>query len=101
MNSCLVEPQSYGATNKKTLGHTLIDKLVGNDNLVSMNTPDHHELDAAWLLCIDALQSIRQYTFDPGDFEAATVAVLCKAIELTAKKEVEICYKQNGSTLSN
>jgi hypothetical protein len=76
-------------------------KQVGNDNLVSMTTPDQHELDAAWELCIDALQAIRQYTFDPGDFDAATVAVLCRAIELTAKKEVEICYKRSGSTLTN
>jgi hypothetical protein len=66
-----------------------------------MKTPDQHELDAAWELCIDALQAIRQYTFDPGDFEAASVAVLCRAIELTAKKEVEICYKQSGFTLTN
>jgi flagellar biosynthesis/type III secretory pathway chaperone len=86
---------------KKVLGHTLIDKLVDDDNLASMTTPDQHELDAAWELCIDALQAIRQYTFDPGDFEAASVAVLCKAIELTAKKEVQICYKQNGSTSNN
>ena len=66
-----------------------------------MKTPDQHEIDAAWELCIDALQAIRQYTFDSGDFEAASVAVLCKAIELTAKKEVEICYKQNGFTSTN
>jgi hypothetical protein len=62
-----------------------------------MTTPEQHEIDAAWALCIDALQSIRQYTFNPGDFEAASIAVLCKAIELTAKKEVEICYKKNSS----
>jgi hypothetical protein len=66
-----------------------------------MKTPDQHEIDAAWGLCIDALQAIRQYTLDPGDFDAATVAVLCKAIELTAKKEVEICYKQSGFTSTN
>jgi hypothetical protein len=86
---------------KKILGHTLIDKLVNNDNLASMTTPDQRETDAAWELCIDALQAIRQYTFDPGDFDAATVAVLCRAIELTAKKEVEICYKQSGTTSTN
>jgi hypothetical protein len=86
---------------KKVLGHTLIDKLVNNDNLASMTTPDQHELDAAWELCIDALQAAQRYTFDPGDFEAATVALLARAIELTAKKEVEICYKQNGSTSTN
>ena len=66
-----------------------------------MKTPDQHETDAAWLLCIDALQAIRQYTFDPGDFEAASVAVLCRAIELTAKKEVQICFKQNSSISNN
>ena len=86
---------------KKVLGHTLIDKLVDDDNLASMTTPDQHELDAAWELCIDALQAVQRYTFDQGDFEAASVAVLCKAIELTAKKEVQICYKQNGSTSNN
>ncbi len=66
-----------------------------------MKTPDQHETDAAWELCIDALQAIRQYTFDPGDFEAASIAVLCRAIELTAKKEVQICFKQNSSISNN
>ncbi len=98
VNSCLVEPLSYDATKKKELGHTLIDKRVNDDNLCGMTTPDQHELDAAWELCIDALQAIQRYTFDPGDFDAATVAVLCRAIELTAKKEVEICYKKNSSS---
>lgn len=70
---------------------------VNNDNLASMTTPDQHEIDVAWALCIDALQAIRQYTFDPGDFDAASIGVLCKAIELLAKKEVEICYKKNSS----
>jgi hypothetical protein len=97
VNSCLVEPLSYCSTNKKTLGQTLIDKRVNNDTLQSMNTPDQHETDAAWELCIDALQAVRKYNFDPGDFEAASVAVLCRAIELTTKKEVEICYKKNSS----
>jgi len=101
VNSCLVEPQCYDAFNKKTLVFTPMYKQVNNDNLASMTTPDQHELDAAWLLCIDALQAVQRYTFDQGDFEAASVAVLCKAIELTAKKEVEICYKQSGSTLTN
>jgi hypothetical protein len=86
---------------KKVLGHTLIDKLVGNDNLASMNTPDHNETAAAQELSIEAWHLAKQYTFDPGDFEAATVALLARAIELTAKKEIEICYKQNGSTLNN
>ena len=101
MDSCLVEPQSYNASNKKTLGQTLVDNRVNNDTLASMTTPDQHELDAAWELCIDALQHIRQYTFDPGDFEAASIAVLCKAIELTAKKELEICFKQNATITNN
>ena len=47
-----------------------------------MTTPDQHETDAAWELCIDALQAVRNYTNDPGDFEAATVALLHRAIEL-------------------
>ena len=66
-----------------------------------MKTPDEQENDAAWLLCIDALHAVRQYTFDPGDFEAASIAVLCRAIELTAKKEVQICFKQNSSISNN
>ena len=84
---------------KKTLGQTLIDKRVNNDTLQSMTTLDQHETDAAWELCIDALQAVRNYTNDPGDFEAATVALLHRAIELTTKKEVEICYKKNTTTL--
>jgi hypothetical protein len=97
VNSCLVEPQSYDRTTKKSLGQTPMYKQVVNDNLQRMTTPDQHELDAAWELCIDALQSIQRYTFDHGDFEAASIAVLCRAIELTAKKEVELCYKKNSS----
>jgi hypothetical protein len=101
VNSCLVEPQSYDASNKKTSVFTPIYKRVNNDNLVSMNTPDHHETVAAQELCVTAIQSVKQYTFDPGDFEAATVALLARAIELTAKKEMTICFKQSSSTLTN
>lgn len=78
-----------------------MDKLVNNDNLANMTTLDHHETIAAQELCVIAIQSVKQYTFDPGDFEAATVALLARAIELTAKKEVEICYKQSGTTSTN
>lgn len=98
MNSCLVEPQSYDALTKKTLGQTLIDKLVNNDNLASMNTPDHYETVAAQEVCVTAIQAVKQYTFDPGDFEAATVALLARAIELTTKKELILCYKKNSTT---
>jgi hypothetical protein len=97
VDSCLVETQSYDPSTKKTLGHTLIDKLVGNDNLASMNTPDHHETVAAQEVCVTATQAVKQYTFDPGDFEAATVALLARAIELTTKKELNLCYKQNST----
>jgi hypothetical protein len=83
---------------KKVLGHTLIDKLVNNDNLASMTTPDHHETVAAQELCVTAIQAVKQYTFDPGDFEAATVALLARAIELTTKKELTLCYQQNSTT---
>lgn len=75
--------------------------LTINDTLQSMTTPDQHETDAAWKLCIDALQAIRQYTFDPNDFEAASIAVLCRAIELTAKKEMILCFKPNNTTSTN
>ena len=98
MNSCLVEPQSYDALTKKTVGQTLIDKLVNNDNLASMTTPDHQEYFAAQEVCVTAIQAVKQYTFDPGDFEAATVALLARAIELTTKKELILCYKKNSTT---
>jgi hypothetical protein len=101
VNSCLVEPQSYDASTKKTLGQTLIDKQVNNDNLASMNTPDHYETIAAQELCVTAIQSVKQYTLDPGDFEAATVALLARAIELTTKKELTLCHMQKRITLSN
>jgi hypothetical protein len=100
VNSCLVEPQSYDASTKKTLGQTLIDNWVNNDTLASMTTPDHHETAAAQELCIEAWHLAKQYTFDPGDFEAATVALLARAIELTTKKELTLCYQQNN-TISN
>lgn len=62
-----------------------------------MNTPDHHETVAAQEVCVTAIQAVKQYTFDPGDFEAATVALLARAIELTAKKELNLCYKPNST----
>jgi hypothetical protein len=97
----LVEPQSYDASTKKTLGETLMDKQANNDNLASMTTPDHYETVAAQELCVTAIQSVKQYTFDPGDFEAATVALLARAIELTTKKEITLCYQQNSTTSNN
>ena len=75
-----------------------MDKLVNNDNLASMNTPDHYETVAAQEVCVTAIQAVKQYTFDPGDFEAATVALLARAIELTTKKELILCYKKNSTT---
>ena len=76
-------------------------KQVNNDNLASMTTPDHHETVAAQELCVHAIQSVKQYTLDPGDFEAATVALLARAIELTTKKELTLCHMQKRITLSN
>jgi hypothetical protein len=67
-------------------------------NLASMNTPDHYETVAAQEVCVTAIQAVKQYTFDPGDFEAATVALLARAIELTTKKELILCYKKNSTT---
>jgi hypothetical protein len=72
-------------------------KQVGNDNLVGMTTPDHHETVAAQEVCVTAIQAVKQYTLDPGDFEAATVALLARAIELTTKKELTLCYKPKSS----
>mgnify|MGYP000644378070 CR=1 FL=1 len=72
-------------------------KQVNNDNLGGMTTPDHHETVAALEICVNAIQAVKQYTFDPGDFEAATVALLARAIELTTKKELALCYKQNNT----
>jgi hypothetical protein len=63
-----------------------------------MNTPDHYETVAAQEVCVTAIQAVKQYTFDPGDFEAATVALLARAIELTTKKELILCYKKNSTT---
>ena len=77
---------------------TPIYKQVNNDTLASMTTPDHHETVAAQELCVTAIQAVKQYTFDPGDFEAATVALLARAIELTTKKELTLCYQQNFTT---
>jgi len=76
-------------------------KQANNDNLASMTTPDHHETLAAHELCITAMQSVKQYTFHPGDFEAATVALFARAIELTTKKEINLCYQQNSTTSNN
>jgi hypothetical protein len=100
VNSCLVELACYDTSTKKTLGQTLIDNRVNNDTLASMTTPDHHETAAAQELCIEAWHLAKQYTFNPGDFEAATVALLARAIELTTKKELTLCYQQNN-TISN
>ena len=75
-----------------------MDKLVNNDNLARMNTPDHYETVAALEVCVTAIQAVKQYTFDPGDFEAATVALLARAIELTTKKELILCYKKKSTT---
>lgn len=75
--------------------------LFNNDNLASMTTPDHYETVAAQELCVTAIQSVKQYTFNPGDFEAATVALFARAIELTTKKEINLCYQQKPSTLNN
>jgi hypothetical protein len=86
---------------KKLSVFTPIYKQVNNDTLASMTTPDHHETVAALEVCVTAIQAVKQYTFDPGDFEAATVALLARAIELTTKKELTLCYQQNSITSNN
>jgi hypothetical protein len=76
-------------------------KQVNDDNLLRMTTPDNQETLAALEVCVTAIQAVKQYTFDPGDFEAATVALFARAIELTVKKEVTLCFKPSSSTLNN
>ena len=61
-----------------------------------MNTHEQHERMAVEPLVDYATSLVLQYT-EPEDFEAACVAVLCRAIESIAKKEMEICYKKNSS----
>jgi hypothetical protein len=100
VDSCLVEPQSYDASNNKSLGQTPIYKQVNNDNLLNMNTHEQHERMAVEPLVDYATSLVLQYTA-PEDFEAACVAVLCRAIESIAKKEMEICFKQNATTTNN
>jgi hypothetical protein len=62
-----------------------------------MTTPDHYETIAAQELCVTAIQAVKQYTFDPGDFDAATVALFARAIEIITKKEIKLCYQQKSS----
>jgi len=101
VNSCVVEPQSYDASTKKTLGQTLIDKHFNDANLHGMKTPDQLELESA--LLIEAHAYIHAANNCPNfqDWEAASVAILAKTIELITKKEIEICFKKNASTSSN
>jgi hypothetical protein len=57
-----------------------------------MTTPDEHETLYAKLICASASLTVRGYVTDPADYEAATIALLSRAIELTAKKEVQISF---------
>lgn len=58
-----------------------------------MTTPDEHETLAAQALCVIASHTVRGYISDPADYEAATIALLSRAIELTAKKELVLCFR--------
>lgn len=62
-----------------------------------MKTPDQLEAESA--------QHIRDRTMveayincpHPGDWDAAAIAILTRAIEIITKKEIEICYKKNST----
>jgi hypothetical protein len=58
-----------------------------------MTTPDEHETLAAQALCVIASHTVRGYITDPTDYEAATIALLSRAIELIAKKELVLCFR--------
>ena len=70
-------------------------------NLASMTTPDQLEYDSAWIIRDAAINHAVLNCKNKGDWDAAAVAILTLAIEIISKKEVEICYKQNGSTSTN
>lgn len=58
-----------------------------------MTTPDEHETFYAEALCVIASHTVKGYVTDPTDYEAATIALLSRAIELTAKKELVLCFQ--------
>jgi hypothetical protein len=62
-----------------------------------MKTPDQLEEDSAQH--IRDLAMLEAYTncAHPGDWDAAAMSILKRAIEIITKKEMEICYKQNSS----
>jgi hypothetical protein len=57
-----------------------------------MTTPDEHETAEARLLVVLAAHSVSRYVSNPYDYQAARIALLARAIELTAKKEVQISF---------
>jgi hypothetical protein len=58
-----------------------------------MTTPDEHETLYAKPICAIASLTVRGYVTDPADYEAATIALLSRAIELIAKKELVLCFR--------
>jgi hypothetical protein len=78
-----------------------MDKLVNNDNLASMTTPDQLECDSAWHIRDAAMLEAIDNCKNPEDWDAAAVAILTHAIEIITKKEITLCYKQNSTTSNN
>lgn len=59
-----------------------------------MKTPDQLEEDSAKFLRLIVMEEAFMNCLNPEDWDAATVAILTRAIELITKKEVQICYKK-------
>jgi hypothetical protein len=62
-----------------------------------MKTPDQLEEDSAHHIRDVTMLEAYINCPCPGDWDAAAVAILSRAIEIITKKEVEICYKKNSS----
>lgn len=66
-----------------------------------MKTPDQLEHESALLIEAYAYMQAANNCPNFQDWEAASVAILAKTIELITKKEIEICFKKNSSILTN
>jgi hypothetical protein len=57
-----------------------------------MTTPDQYETSEATMLVVLAGHAVSRYVSNPDDYQAAKIALLARAIELTARKEVQISF---------
>ena len=66
-----------------------------------MKTPDQLEHESALLMEAYVYMQAANNCPNFQDWEAASVAILSKTIELITKKEIEICFKKNNTTSNN